>query len=76
MQGKRILIVDDEASLRTTLFRALDRKGYQVITSSTYKEAESVSQTDKALDLAILDFDEATKRMWCGRCIRGTRSPT
>lgn len=56
MQGKRILIVDDEASLRTTLFRALDRKGYQVITSSTYKEAESVSQTDKALDLAILDL--------------------
>ena len=28
-----LLIVDDEASLRTALFRALDRKGYQVITS-------------------------------------------
>jgi len=56
MQGKRILIVDDEASLRTALFRALDRKGYQVITSSTYKEAETVSQTDKALDLALVDL--------------------
>ncbi len=56
MQGQRILIVDDEASLRTALFRALDRKGYQVITSSTAKEAETVSTTDKALDLAIVDL--------------------
>jgi DNA-binding NtrC family response regulator len=56
MQGQRILIVDDEASLRTALFRALDRKGYQVITSATYKEAETVSQTDKALDLALVDL--------------------
>jgi DNA-binding NtrC family response regulator len=56
MQGQRILIVDDEASLRTALFRALDRKGYQVITSATAKEAETVSQMDKALDLAIVDL--------------------
>jgi len=56
MQLQRILIVDDEASLRTALFRALDRKGYQVITSATYKEAETVSQTDKALDLALVDL--------------------
>ena len=35
MQGQRILIVDDEASLRTALFRTLDRKGYSVITSAT-----------------------------------------
>ncbi len=56
MQGKRILIVDDEASLRTALFRALDRKGYQVITSATYKEAETVSQSDMTLDLALVDL--------------------
>src|SRR5580698_7710902 len=56
MQGQRVLIVDDEASLRTALFRALDRKGYQVITSSTYKEAESISQSDKPLDLALVDL--------------------
>lgn len=56
MQGQRILIVDDEASLRTALFRALDRKGYQVITSASAKEAETVSTTDKALDLAIVDL--------------------
>jgi DNA-binding NtrC family response regulator len=56
MQGQRILIVDDEASLRTALFRALDRKGYQVVTSATYKEAETVGQTDKAVDLALVDL--------------------
>lgn len=56
MQGPRILIVDDEASLRTALFRALDRKGFQVITSATYKEAETISQSDKALDLALVDL--------------------
>lgn len=56
MQGQRVLIVDDEASLRTALFRALDRKGYQVITSASAKEAETVSATDKALDLAIVDL--------------------
>lgn len=56
MQGPRILIVDDEASLRTALFRALDRKGYQVITSASSKEAETISSSDKALDLAIVDL--------------------
>lgn len=56
MQDQRVLIVDDEASLRTALFRALDRKGYQVITSASVKEAETISQSDKALDLAIVDL--------------------
>ncbi|MBX3023106.1 MAG: sigma-54-dependent Fis family transcriptional regulator [Bdellovibrionales bacterium] len=56
MQGQRILIIDDEASLRTALFRTLDRKGYQVITSATVKEAETISQSDKAIDLAIVDL--------------------
>lgn len=56
MQGPRILIVDDEASLRTALFRALDRKGYQVNTSATAKEAETIGASDKAIDLAIVDL--------------------
>lgn len=56
MQAQRILIVDDEASLRTALFRALDRKGYQVITASSRQEAEMISQSDKPLDLALVDL--------------------
>ena len=56
MQGQRILITDDEASLRTALFRILDRKGYQVITSANMREAETISQSDKPIDLAIVDL--------------------
>jgi len=56
LQGQRVLIVDDEASLRTALFRILDRKGFQVITASSVKEAETISQSDKPLDLALVDM--------------------
>lgn len=56
MSNQRILIVDDEASLRTALFRALDRKGFQVVTASTVKEAETFSQSEKPIDLAIVDL--------------------
>lgn len=56
MQVARILIVDDEAGLRTALFRALDRKGYQVITAASKKEAETISQSEKPIDLALVDL--------------------
>lgn len=48
--------MDDEASLRTALFRTLDRKGFQVITAATVREAETISQSDKAIDLALVDL--------------------
>ena len=56
MQAKRILIVDDESSLRTALFRILDRKGYQVVTASSIHESLQVSGSGPQLDLAILDL--------------------
>lgn len=56
MQARRILIVDDETSLRTALFRALDRKGYQVITAGNCAEAESFSQSETTIDLALVDL--------------------
>jgi len=40
MQTHRILIVDDESSLRTALFRVLDRQGFHVITANSIREAE------------------------------------
>src|SRR4051812_20090219 len=52
----RILIVDDESSLRTALFRVLDRQGFQVITASSMREAEILSNSEQALDLAIVDL--------------------
>ncbi len=56
MNPRRILIVDDEASLRTALFRALDKIGYQVITASSKKEALNLSTLDKAFDLGLIDL--------------------
>lgn len=56
MKLQRILIVDDESSLRTALFRVLDRQGYQVITANSKKEAESLAQSDLSIDLALIDL--------------------
>ena len=56
MQGPRILIVDDEASLRSALFRAFDRKGFQVLTASSVREAETISQSDNLISIALVDL--------------------
>lgn len=56
MDTRRILIVDDESSLRTALFRLLSRKSYQVITASTKTEAMSLSSGNNALDFALIDL--------------------
>lgn len=52
----RALIVDDESSLRTALFRILDRHGFQVITSNSKREAEAITATDTPFDLALIDL--------------------
>lgn len=56
MQTQRILIVDDESSLRTALFRALDRKGYQVVTAASRKESLSITESEIGFDLALVDL--------------------
>ncbi len=56
MQARRILVVDDESSLRTALFRVLDRKEYQVITANSFQEALSFSQSEQQIDLVLLDL--------------------
>jgi len=56
MQVPRILIVDDDISLRTALFRALDRKGYQVITAASKQEALQLGQTERPPDLVLSDL--------------------
>ncbi|MES2963989.1 MAG: sigma-54 dependent transcriptional regulator, partial [Bdellovibrionota bacterium] len=55
-QSQRILIVDDESSLRTAMFRVLDRQGFQVITANCKAEAEALAASDQALDLALVDL--------------------
>ena len=56
-KGTRVLILDDESTLRTALFRTLDRKGYSVVTSQTIEEAKSYCLPDKIFDLAIVDVN-------------------
>src|SRR5687768_13965785 len=57
MRSPRILIVDDESSLRTALFRVLDRKSFQVVTAHRIQEAKSLVQGTQPLDLAIVDLN-------------------
>lgn len=56
MQSQKILVVDDESSVRSALFRIFDRKGYSVITASTKAEAESFCNGNQSLDLAMVDL--------------------
>lgn len=57
MRSQRVLILDDESSLRTALFRVLDRKGLNVITANKIEEAKILSQGDTVIDLAIVDLN-------------------
>lgn len=53
----RVLIVEDESSLRTSLFRAFDRKGYSVVTSSKIEEAKVLTQGNQNFELALIDMN-------------------
>lgn len=57
MKQTRVLILDDESTLRTALFRLLDRKGFQVVTAQRLDEARSFMSPDKPFDLAIVDMN-------------------
>jgi DNA-binding NtrC family response regulator len=57
MKQTRVLILDDESTLRTALFRLLDRKGYQVVTAQRLDEARSFMSPEKPFDLAIVDMN-------------------
>lgn len=57
MRSSRVLIVDDESSLRTALFRVLDKKGFSVITANLAEEAKLFCQGETPLDLAIVDLN-------------------
>ncbi len=56
MNARRILIVDDESSLRTSLFRVLNRKSYQVLTASTKAEAINLCTSSNTIDFALIDL--------------------
>lgn len=55
MQSKKILVVDDESSLRAALFRIFTRKGHQVFTAATLSEAENIIMSEIQIDLCFVD---------------------
>jgi len=57
MKSPRVLILDDESTLRTALFRLLDRKSFQVVTAQKIEEARTFLSPDRPFDLAIIDMN-------------------
>ncbi len=55
MSQAKILVVDDEQTLRAALFRIFSRRNYQVITTGNIREAETVITANSELELAIVD---------------------
>jgi DNA-binding NtrC family response regulator len=55
LKSSRILIVDDESSIRMALFRALEKKGHHILTASSLTEAETLAGAEQALDMLLVD---------------------
>lgn len=53
---KHILLVEDESSVRSVLFRKLSAQGHHVVTSSFFQEAKSFILSSLKIDLAIVDL--------------------
>ena len=56
MQRSRILVVDDESSIRIALFRALEKRGHQILTASSLTEAESLASAEQSIDVLLVDL--------------------
>lgn len=56
MNPIKVLVVDDDQTLRAALFRIYSRKGFHVITTASAKEAEQVIVSETAIDLVLLDI--------------------
>src|SRR5947209_5419684 len=56
MQRSRILVIDDESSIRIALFRALEKRGHQILTASSLTEAENLASAEQSLDAVLVDI--------------------
>lgn len=54
-RGRNLLIVDDDAPLRTRLGRAMEQRGYKTFLASSVAEGISLAQREK-LDYAVVDL--------------------
>jgi CheY-like chemotaxis protein len=53
--GHRILVVDDEADVRTFLMKVLEHRGYETLAAADGREALTVASRERP-DLVILDL--------------------
>lgn len=53
---KKILVVDDDASIRRVLSQMLEANGYSVVTAATREDAVGVLKNQQDFALFILDF--------------------
>lgn len=57
MRTSRLMIVDDESSLRTALFRMFDRRSMNVMTANRAEEARLLCRSETPLDVALIDMN-------------------
>ncbi len=54
--GRKVILVDDDAPLRKNLLRAFEQAGFEVATAASLREAHEVA-ADFCPDLAVLDLN-------------------
>ncbi len=67
MQGKKILIVDDEADIRILLKDYLELEGYSVWEAANAGEAESALAKEPDLILLDINMPGPDGLLWCGQ---------
>ena len=65
MQGKKLLIVDDEADIRLLLKEYLEMEGYQVCLAANAKEAEEALVWEPDLILLDINMPGTDGLLWC-----------
>lgn len=56
MKVYKVLIIEDDSTFKTALFRLLTREGYQVVTATKISETETLLQSNTKWDQIILDL--------------------
>lgn len=65
MQGKKLLIVDDEADIRVLLKEYLELEGYQVCAAANAREAENALVKEPDLILLDINMPGTDGLRWC-----------
>ena len=56
LHGRKALLVDDDARNIFALSSVLERRGMQVLTATTGREAISILEADRGISIALMDI--------------------